>query len=105
MSLRMQALEMILGASGASAPVAGHFADRNAHSPETAIPFTPCGERQRRQFGMLRSRGAIVDSGTRYYLDRPRFDAMRVRQRRVQAAVWVAIAALLVVAVLALTRP
>lgn len=101
MSLRMQALEMILGRSGASEKVAAHFLDRHAESAETAIPFTPSGDRQREQFGLLSSGRVIVASGKRYYIDRGAYDAVRARQRRVQGAVVVAVAALVVVGLFA----
>lgn len=102
MGLRMQALEMIIGRSGASEQVAAHFLDRHAESAETAIPFTPLGPRQGVQLDYLRSRGAIVPTGNRYYVDRRAFDALLARRRRVRDAVIVGIVALFVPGILAL---
>ena len=76
-----------------------HFFSHDAVRPDRAVGFEPYSRIQQRQFERMRSRGIIREAGVdTYWLDVVAYDDdLQARYRRVKAALFVAIAALLVV--------
>jgi leucyl-tRNA synthetase len=94
-------------ATGAAAVIARarrdiqhHFFSHDAVRPDRAVGFEPYSRFQQRQFERMSSRGIIREGGAdTYWLDVVAYDDdLQARHRRVKIALFVAIAALLVMA-------